>query len=194
MTLSIAKLNYYAGLFDGEGTVRIVKVARKEPTYSVWVSINMCDAIMLKELFYVFGGSFYHYDSKNSKHRDLYSWIITTKKAYNFLKEIYPYAVIKKEQIRLALELQENIFACKGNRKYGTPHKRETIRYRERMRKRMKKMKHISINGSLENWPNSGDGCDANPELNSEKSDKCVETRGSARKGWDSPTLQKKEL
>lgn len=200
MKLTDTKLSYFAGLFDGEGTIGVSILAGKRKdikrTYFVRISINMCDAIVLRDLHHYYGGTFMHIKRTNPKHRDLYAWILTSKKAYIFLKDVYPFLMVKKEQASLALELQENIFTCKKHRQYYQPLPNEIIEYRERIKQKLHELKFVSVNGFIKKTrANSGDGCDAYPELNSPvQGDKCVTTIYPPRKRRDSLLLQEEEL
>jgi len=69
------------------------------------------------------------------RHKKCYQWKISRNKAYNLLKSIHPFLVIKKEQAKLAMELH--------NRKGKHNTKKLTnieLEYREKMYWQMKKL------------------------------------------------------
>jgi len=99
------QLAYFAGLFDGEGCVRINKSDRTKyrpnstPLYNLHLSIANQNLEVLELLKEMFGGSIHF-----NKHSACYSWVITTQKAASFLRAINPYVIVKRSQVRLALE------------------------------------------------------------------------------------------
>ena len=96
-------LEYIAGLFDGEGWITVNTNKRNlVPT----VGIKMNGLNLLKELHKMFGG--YCYQRKTFVNRPLTEWSLRGAfQVTNFLKQIEPYFIIKKEQALLCLELCE---------------------------------------------------------------------------------------
>jgi hypothetical protein len=92
---------YAAGILDGEGSIAIsgraktalcIYVGNSDPRMCVW----------LKERY---GGSIYQSPSRirNGKStRIMYQWQLASASAGAFLKAVYPYLVIKKEQADIA--------------------------------------------------------------------------------------------
>ena len=98
---------YFAGLFDGEGCVFINKTWQNKrklsPRYKLQVSItnsNPKPLIIIKQLY---GGIISARRKNNEKYKAWYVWRVTTKSAENFLRDILPYLIIKKEEVELAL-------------------------------------------------------------------------------------------
>ena len=146
------KLNnqYLAGLFDGEGCIRIQrnvwsKGSTKNPIYSLRCSINMTDKKVISMLHNTFGGCLNVSKRPNPNHRTIYNWIMGSQKAYNFLKQIQPYCITKKEEINLAIEFQDHIFEC--GRKWGKykPLNKDVISYREIIYSKLISLKTQSI-------------------------------------------------
>lgn len=108
------ELAYIAGLFDGEGHIFIE--ARKSKNKGKTVVHNLCIGItntykeVIDWIYEEFGAT----RSVRSRWKDhpnwktCYFWTTSAKKAGEFLKLIYPYLRIKKEQARLAIEFQDN--------------------------------------------------------------------------------------
>lgn len=122
-------LEYVAGLFDGEGWVRVhtpgVRVSgditvktRRFPSYQVIAGIAMTHKPVLLAIRDQFGGILTgddYYRRKNAKNRTIYRWKVASKSAYAFLAAIRPFAVVKLEQVELALELQAHIITHKAD-------------------------------------------------------------------------------
>ena len=110
---------YYAGLTDGEGYVGIRTSKNKKgdkiyERYTLQITITNCDLRVLERAVSIWGGHIYETTSKN-RIKTCWRWNITSKEASNFLMDIWPYTIIKKEQIEIALQLQERISKMKLN-------------------------------------------------------------------------------
>lgn len=133
-------LEYVAGLFDGEGWVRIQtpgmntkgvqisgKIRRDFPSYQVIAGIAMTHKPVMLLIHGQFGGILYgddHYRRKDPKNRTIYRWHVTSRKAFDFLSAVAPHLVIKQNQAKLALELQAHI----DEHKAGMQHKSSEFR------------------------------------------------------------------
>jgi hypothetical protein len=118
-------LPYVAGLFDGEGWVRVQTPGvrldgsrtpgsnyRRFPSYQVIAGVAMTYKPAMVAFHEQFGGTLYgddHYRRKDPKNRTIYRWHVTSQQAHPFLSAILPYLIIKREQVELALELQDHI-------------------------------------------------------------------------------------
>jgi hypothetical protein len=103
--------SYFAGLFDGEGTIGINHVVRqrrsrekKESYYIIYLSIANRNKTALELAKQLFGGSIYSYKRGGSEKAPMHRWSVATRKAALFLQAIQPYAIIKKEHIQVALD------------------------------------------------------------------------------------------
>jgi hypothetical protein len=152
-------INYIAGLFDGEGWVRIgrekfgLKTIRKglafqqgrgHIRYQIYAGINMTDPRSIRHIHEQFGG-FFKTKRKPAKptHRPLHQWITSSRKAYAFLVAIQPYLIIKKTEVDLAVEFQRHIWEhAKGSAHGGwmTP---EEIQYRDSCHAEIARLKHV---------------------------------------------------
>lgn len=99
---------YGAGIFDGEGYVDIYKAtlskASKNPSLMLRVIISQKDGKVMNWLQDNFGG-YVSLSRKDTYY--IYRWDIRSKSAYKFLSLIYPFVIIKKEQVKLALQFEE---------------------------------------------------------------------------------------
>lgn len=113
---------YFAGLFDGEGSVTIAQVTRKTDTRSckagqtltnTSLRISNNNPIPLLELEEKFGGRVrFHSPSRNES----WVWIVNGHKAVEFAKGILPYTRIKSGQ----LEIYIAFHALKRRKAEGT--------------------------------------------------------------------------
>lgn len=107
-------LAYAAGLFDGEGHVIIYKDVNrkigKNPTYILIVGCTNTDRKLIDFLYKRWGASYQiRKDIKHPEYKICYEWTIQAKKAINFLKDIFPYLIGKKEKAKLAIEFQKGL-------------------------------------------------------------------------------------
>jgi hypothetical protein len=109
-------LEYFAGLFDGEGWVRIDNHFKQAVTgnvrYQLTAGIAMTHMPAIRMCWERFGG-FYRGDKgfqeAYAKNRIIYRWNIVTNGAYDFLKAIQPFSIVKRSQIDIAITFQEHI-------------------------------------------------------------------------------------
>lgn len=103
---------YIAGLFDGEGHIFITEDMRpnyKTSLHILRIGVTNTHKPTIEWLFSLFPTTI----SKRVQHKNhptwkpCYSWNAASKNALLFLKTIYPYLKIKKEQVRLGIEFQE---------------------------------------------------------------------------------------
>lgn len=94
---------YFAGFFDGEGTININ--IRQNGCATIYVSVGSTD-MKVTELFKeTFGGCLTtpRISSKLSK-RLSREWKVTNDSAVEFLKAVFPFLVVKKRQAALAFK------------------------------------------------------------------------------------------
>ena len=110
---------YAAGLFDGEGYVRVNVWHKPNSThtrYQVFVGLGVTHLPVIQQLQEQYGGGINEnrHDLRNPKNRIQFTWNVVSRNANDFLKRIFPYLVIKQDQVALALKLQESIDLYKG--------------------------------------------------------------------------------
>ena len=110
MRPEVLDLAYMAGLFDGEGyiSIRYQMQRRKYDTYSLMVGINMVDKEAIELFMDSFGGVMKLRESKNENWRPQYRWRIESSSAYELLKTLSPFMILKKEKAELAILFQES--------------------------------------------------------------------------------------
>lgn len=105
---------YAAGLFDGEGYVRVSKWQKKDSPhirYQVIAGIGMTYRPIIEKLHRAYGGSINQnrHDLRSPNHRVQYTWHIASQIASEFFEKVAPYLIVKKEEVLLAQKLQANI-------------------------------------------------------------------------------------
>lgn len=110
-------IQFFAGLFEGEGCVMIRK---STPSKTGRVYYRLCTTIasttkpMLTECHERFGGSLYPGKKYKDFHTQPWMWVLACDAAAKFLEEIQPYSIIKRHEIDAALEFQAHVRRCNG--------------------------------------------------------------------------------
>lgn len=94
------ELGWVAGLFDGEGSLGIYRDKRSNSA-KLDVSLTMIDEAPVEVMYRLLGGTFATYQRPD---RRTYRWAVYGKLATAPLLMIYPYLVLKKDQVKVALE------------------------------------------------------------------------------------------
>lgn len=116
---------YMAGFFDGEGYIGFTTnpITRLTAKYGMRTSYSHCIQVrivntnlkVLKRLNKLWGGFIYSRKVTKKRQTPTYDLILTSKTdIINFINKIYPYLVVKKEQIDKAL----TSFEIASGRKY----------------------------------------------------------------------------
>ena len=105
---------YAAGLFDGEGYVRISrwnKPNSRHIRYQAVAGIGMTYRPIIEALQAEYGGSLNEnrHDLRSAKNRIQFTWLVASRKAYAFLLRVRPYLVVKKDEAEVVLAFQEHI-------------------------------------------------------------------------------------
>lgn len=106
MSLSETQKAYFAGLFDGEGTVG-VHCSRKglnSPSHTMRVSLAKTFEMTLLNLKEAFGGNITAI--KRPGFRQAWIWTLSSQKAASFLESIRQFVRVKRPQVELALLFQ----------------------------------------------------------------------------------------
>jgi hypothetical protein len=95
------KIIYLSGVFDGEGTIAIVKnkPGGKRCIYHCpRLIITNTDFNLMLWLKQNFEGNIRTLKPQKQNHKSCYQWIIGNKKALNLLGKMLPYLIVKKEK------------------------------------------------------------------------------------------------
>ena len=141
------ELSYVAGLFDGEGCIRVdeihIPVGPNRPKpynrQQLKVMLGMNHFPTIRALYDQFGGMITRDTSANNKSKKnaiRYSWVSWSGKAAHFLEQILPFMIAKREQAKIAVLFQQHIRDCDTifRKHRGVPPNLMTIR---RHRKRL---------------------------------------------------------
>lgn len=147
---------YVAGFFDGEGYVRVAvweKPNSSHTRYQVNAGIANTHRPIVEDLYREFGGTFHvnRHDLRKDTFRACFHWIVASQAAVVFFRRVLPHLIIKKEQVELALQLQENINAYKyklGNQYRFHPDRDAIFAERRRIADEIKRLKHLSYDVS----------------------------------------------
>lgn len=120
---------YYAGLFDGEGSVGLYMAGttgRSRGKIGGYIQLsakvtnsNIKPLLFLKAKF-LGNIDTNHSSSKNENWMDVFSWRVYSDNAILFLEWIYPYTIIKNEQITVVKEFWSYYQPFRKN-KYNRP-------------------------------------------------------------------------
>ena len=100
-------LAYFAGFFDGEGTILIDKYPKH---YQLRVQVSQANRWILERYRMAFGGTIYepYRNSLTSKQRNrFWIWQAKSRVALEFLQDIYPYLTLKQAEAKVAIEFQK---------------------------------------------------------------------------------------
>ena len=110
---------YAAGLFDGEGSISLVK-HRVSRWHSPQVSVASTDYEICEWFQTRFGGSIVTKQPRMPNHSLSWDWRLTDRRALNFLQKIRPYLVIERKIRRIDLLLNDYIRCTPRNGRYTT--------------------------------------------------------------------------
>ncbi len=101
-------LAYFAGIFDGEGTVTLAKTQISSPkqrlTYQVRVQVVSTDEWLCQSLRFSFGGTVISHRVTEGNHKPAWRWLGTRLVAKKFMLAILPYSKLKRQRMDLALK------------------------------------------------------------------------------------------
>lgn len=108
---------YLAGLIDGEGCIDLATTKVNDVFYvqpRVRIMMAECAKGLLEDCQANFGGHFEYRESKNEKWQNAVGWTLSGyKKSCPVLRNIVNHLILKREQARFCLWMEENL---KGTR------------------------------------------------------------------------------
>ena len=111
------ELAYAAGLFDGEGSISLVR-QKKSRTHSPQVSVTSTDYEVVRWFQDRFGGSIVTKQPQKPNHSISYDWRLADRRALEFLRTIRPYLVIERKIRRIDLLLTDYVECTPRNGRY----------------------------------------------------------------------------
>jgi hypothetical protein len=108
-----SSINYLAGIFDGEGWVSVEKYNRQNnPRYNLCAGVANTFVPVLEEFKTRWGGGIY----SQGKHVNLkvWTWRVSSRKAYVFLTNILRYCWIKRPKVEIGIAYLRGISNYRG--------------------------------------------------------------------------------
>lgn len=110
---SVAQLAYLAGIIDGEGCIYIGNHSSNKESgakyYQTLIKISSTDICLIDWLMNIFGGLRGEYTpsqmSKNGR-RQVYFWQVTGERLTHLCELIYPFILIKKDELEIMLKMR----------------------------------------------------------------------------------------
>lgn len=98
-------LAYFAGFFDGEGTIVLNRgfSHHGRPKYTLSVKVANTDPEIIYEMKTIWGGSVHLKIKERTHHKQAYFWNVGCTNARKFLRDVMPYLKLKKKQAIIAL-------------------------------------------------------------------------------------------
>ncbi len=113
---------YFAGFFDGDGSVTICKREGRKTNHSAthYMLVQITNGVKepLDLVSKIFGGSYHPVKTSTGR---AWKWALTGEKARIFLEDMYPYLIVRKSAVKLALEFQKTCVRKKFPIRVATP-------------------------------------------------------------------------
>lgn len=172
-------IRYVAGLFDGEGwiTINVIplgsikgrhRYTENYVRYQLFVGIGMNYYPIIAQMSLQFGGLLHRNDSANRRlgpaNRISYQWRLSSRAARDFLLQIEPFLIVKKEEAQLAIEFQAHMRKECQTTRYHPERREELYAYRQGIVDRLRELKQRAFdvpNGSDPSLPVPHYLCDA---------------------------------
>jgi hypothetical protein len=129
---------YIAGAIDGEGNIAIGKRMPKRcinPSYTCHVKVSNTDRRMVDWIHSIVGKGSICSPTKREGRKQIHNWTICDREAEEFLLEMLPYFVIKKEQALIVLNFRDTFVKMYPQ---GTP--KEILSEREKYFKKLQEL------------------------------------------------------
>lgn len=124
--------SYIGPFFDGEGSITITKPCPSQSVHCLYTNIGQTNRWILEEIKKIFGGYISTDKRKDKKHQKIYYQLtLKCRMAEKFLRTIYPFVILKKKQIEIALKFRKTKRKHRGR---GCPLPKEIIEKRENFR------------------------------------------------------------
>lgn len=144
---SAEKLAYFAGYFDGEGCIHI---ARKKPyaksravsfQHSLQIKIASVNPAVLYEILSYYGGTICKQKKTLKENwRIAWNWHLCSRASTDFISDVLPFLVLKRQEAELALEFQRKCLPKRGKKRLSE----DELSLREGYCQKMSALKHVS--------------------------------------------------
>lgn len=109
---------YTAGLFDGEGTVSLMRTNRHQPYRFPTVSLTSTTYEFISFLKETFGGYIVNQKTYKTHHKQAWIWTVASNTALSFLAQIFPYLKDPEKKRRANLLLTQYKLITPANGHY----------------------------------------------------------------------------
>ena len=93
---------YLAGFIDGDGCITF-KIPQRKSQLFPQLSAGGTYEPILRDIKEQFGGSVSSYKAHDPKNKDAWTWIVSSRKAYDMIYQLYPFLRIKRKQAELVM-------------------------------------------------------------------------------------------
>jgi len=105
---------YIAGIIDGEGSIfiRCQNNLRRRANgcsseFFLVLDVGNTDKNLINYLYSLFGGTTGRRKDKRPNTKPMFNWRVTSKKAMSILEAVYPYMIVKRQQVDIARKFQQ---------------------------------------------------------------------------------------
>lgn len=107
---------YLAGIIDGEGCLTIQR-SRNGKSHTFKIRVSMSHKRVLKEILDNFGGHLWgpYKRNRSTKEKLIWEWCIYGREAFELLKKIYPFLIVKQEEAHIGWDFCNQLFFRKRN-------------------------------------------------------------------------------
>jgi len=99
--------SYFAGILDGEGTIRVETNMKGIPRLVVYVTNSCRD--LVEYLRDTFGGNIHLSKEQTTRHKASWRWVISGLAAQPCLRAAQPYCIVKKRHVLLGLAFLDTV-------------------------------------------------------------------------------------
>jgi hypothetical protein len=97
--------SWLAGFFDGEGSIGLYQHGNKNGHLNLRISISQCDKDVITKIYNCYPNGYMTERRRTPKNwRPCYHFSLNGLNCEKFLRDIYKDSIVKKQQIKIALE------------------------------------------------------------------------------------------
>jgi hypothetical protein len=148
----IAEIYWQAGMFEGEGSIRINKPTKRNFAVLL-VDLANTDESIVRRFQSYWGGSVLYHTQNNPNSKPYWRWRASSLKAWDFLLAMWPCLRTEKYQRRAVVGLDFQIAKLSANRARWLPADEKSA-YRARQLSSYETMKALNLRGcpQADNW------------------------------------------
>jgi len=133
-----AEIGWVAGIVDGEGCILIENATsrfrgRDYPGLRLCLRVGNTDPRLILKLEALFGGGHVRRMPGRNRRRALFTWNVSSRRAADVVRLIFPHLVIKREQAELALAFAKTLRPRGGRGRLSA----QTVEQRQWLRRQL---------------------------------------------------------